>query len=566
VSQRERAGGAIVLVVVLVLALLVGGGYAAAYYAAGDKTARGTTVAGVDVGGLEQPDALRALEDGLHRRSREPITLTVDGAPQSITPREAGLSVDYAASVAQAATERSWRADHLWDHYSGGEDLDPVITVDDGVMAELVARLNDSLGTPARDGAVQLRPKRMKVTQPQVGSRLDASEVREALASAYLTDEPAAVTLHDQQPDIDAGDVQQALTDFANPAMAGSVRLVFGRTPVRLQPRDYASALELRAEDGELVPAVDRKALGRLVGHVVADNGAPVDATVVLRDGRPHVVPAKPGVVYHQRDVDDAFLALVTRDLGKRSLKVRSRVAEPDFTTTDARRLGIRRKVSSFTTYFPYADYRNTNIGRAAQIVDGTVLKPGETFSLNGTVGERTRANGFTEGFIISDGIFKEDLGGGVSQLATTLFNAMFFAGLEDVEHKPHSFYIDRYPVGREATVAWGSVDLRFRNDTKHGVLIDTDVAPSTPSRQGVVTVSMWSTKTWDITSTTSDRYQFRSPQTRHLTGDDCYPNDGYDGFDVDVTRHFRKPGKSRLDHDEVFHTRYIPSDTVVCR
>ena len=65
-----------------------------------------------------------------------------------------------------------------------------------------------------------------------------------------------------------------------------------------------------------------------------------------------------------------------------------------------------------------------------------------------------------------------KDLGGGVSQMATTLFNAMFFAGLEDVEHKPHSFYIDRYPVGREATVAWGSLDLRFTNDTPHGVLI----------------------------------------------------------------------------------------------
>ena len=194
------------------------------------------------------------------------------------------------------------------------------------------------------------------------------------------------------------------------------------------------------------------------------------------------------------------------------------------------------------------------------------MLKPGETFSLNGTVGERTRKNGFTEGFIISDGIFKEDLGGGVSQLATTLFNAMYFAGLEDVEHKPHSFYIDRYPVGREATVAWGSVDLRFRNDTPYGVLIDAHVTPSTPSSQGVVTVSMWSTKYWDITSTTSGRYRFVPPRTRTLKTDDCYPNTGYDGFDVDVTRHFRRHGRSSLDHNEVFHTRYTPSDTVICK
>ena len=159
-------------------------------------------------------------------------------------------------------------------------------------------------------------------------------------------------------------------------------------------------------------------------------------------------------------------------------------MARADFRTADARTLRIREQVSAFTTYFPYADYRNTNIGRAAELVDGTILKPGETFSLNDTVGERTRANGFTEGFIIEDGVFKEDLGGGVSQMATTTFNAMFFAGLEDVEHKTHSFYIDRYPVGREATVAWGSVDLRFRNDTPYGVLITAGSPRARPRRR----------------------------------------------------------------------------------
>ena len=394
-----------------------------------------------------------------------------------------------------------------------------MLIVDQGRMDALVARLDAFAGTPATDGAIEFGRDRIKVTDPVVGERLDADETRAALEAAYLQDDPTAeLTLHDQAPDIDAADVQKAMTRFANPAMSGSVRLLFGRTPVRLQPREYAPALGMRAEDSRLVPDLDEAVLRKLVGDAVAADGAPVDASVTLVDGKPKVVPAKPGVVYHQSDVNDAFLSLVTRDLGKRSMKVKARVAEPDFTTRDARRLRIREKVSSFTTYFPYAEYRNTNIGRAAEIVDGTVLEPGETFSLNDTVGERTRKNGFTEGFIISDGIFAEDLGGGVSQLATTLFNAMYFAGLEDVEHKPHSFYIDRYPVGREATVAWGSVDLRFRNDTPYGVLIDAHVTPSTPSSQGVVTVSMWSTKYWDITSTTSGRYRFVRPRRAPCT------------------------------------------------
>ena len=325
----------------------------------------------------------------------------------------------------------------------------------------------------------------------------------------------------------------------------------------------------MKPEDGELVPDLDEEKL--------ADAGRPGSRAATaprstrpceLVDGKPRVVPAKPGVDYDPEDVSAAFLDLVVKARGRAR----------DGGQGDRRRGRLHHqgragagdhasRSSTFTTYYPYAEYRNINIGRAAELVDGTVLKPGETFSLNDTVGERTAENGFTKGFIISDGIFKEDLGGGVSQMATTTFNAMFFAGLEDVEHKPHSFYIDRYPVGREATVAWGAVDLRFQNDTPYGVLIQADVTPSTPSSPGVVTVSMYSTKYWDITTTTGDRYNFTRRETRTLsTPRTATRTTGYGGFDIDVSRYFRKPGESALERTEKFHTTYTPSDTVICK
>ncbi len=563
---REKEGGRVVLVMLLGLALLFGGGYAAAYVLAGDRVPRGTTVQGVEIGARHPAAAVRALRAGLADRVDRPITVTVDGAAQTVSPQDAGLSVDYAATVAAAGTEQSWRPARLWDYYTAAPELDPVVSVDEAAMDAAIARLGASVGTPARDGAVVFRRGDVHVVPARTGEELDPQEARDAITAAYLRDEPRAeLSLHTAIPDIDDTDVQRALDDFANPALSGSVTLVFDTSRIRLQPRQFGRVLGMRAEDGALVPDLDQQALTRLVDRAISHNGAPVDATVALVHGRPTVVPARPGVTYHPQDVTDAFLTLVTRPDGRREMKVKATVAEPKFTTADARKLKIRERVSSFTTYYPYAEYRNTNIGRAAELVNGTVLKPGQTFSLNRTVGERTRRNGFTEGFVISDGVFKEDLGGGVSQMATTTFNAMFFAGLEDVEHKPHSFYIDRYPVGREATVAWGSVDLRFRNDTPYGVLISAHVTPSTPSSQGVVTVSMYSTKHWDITATTGDRYKSVPPKTRHLHGADCYPNSGYAGFDIDVTRHFRKPGQSALDHDEVFHTHYTPSDTVVC-
>ena len=318
-------------------------------------------------------------------------------------------------------------------------------------------------------------------------------------------------------------------------------------------------------EDGELVPQIDERKITRLVKGATS-NGEPVDASVELVDGKPKVIPAKPGVEFEPEDVITVFTGLLSAPEGERTGEVEATVREADFTTREARDLGIREKVSEFTTYFPYAEYRNINIGRAADLVEGTVLKPGETFSLNGVVGERTVENGFTTGFVISGGIFKEDLGGGVSQMATTTFNAMFFAGLKDVEHKPHSFYIDRYPVGREATVAWPSVDLRFQNDTEHGILIHSWVTPSTPSSQGSVTVQMYSTKVWDISSSNSERYAYVGPGTRRLDTRDCYPNTGFSGFQIDVTRTFRKHGESAIDHTEKFHTSYTPADTVICK
>ena len=346
--------------------------------------------------------------------------------------------------------------------------------------------------------------------------------------------------------------------------MSTAVTLVFGKSDVRLQPKDYAGALSMVPEDGELVPKIDARKITRLV-ETATTNGEPVDASVALVDGKPKVIPAKPGVEFEPEDVVTVFTDLLAAPEGDRTGEVEATVREADFTTKEAKALGIKEKVSEFVTYFPYAEYRNVNIGRAAELVNGTILKPGETFSLNETVGERTAENGFTIGYVISNGVLVKDYGGGVSQMATTTFNAMFFAGLEDIEHKPHSFYIDRYPEGREATVAWPTVDLSFRNDTDYGVLIYANVQPGTYSPQGVVTVRMYSTKVWDIESKTGPRYNYRSPATRYLQTPDCEPFTGYSGFDVDVTRIFRKHGETAIDHTEEFHTAYTAADSVVC-
>ncbi len=566
-QPRDTAGASVVGWLLLGLVVVFGGTYAAAHYVAGDRVPRGTTVSGVRIGGHPQAEAAQRLQAGLADKVARPIAATVDGKAVEVDPATAGLEVDYDASVAEAGGEASWDPVRLWDYFTGGDSSEARVTVDDTAYNAYLATLDEQHGAEAKDGAVGFDGGEIVTTPPVTGRALDPSDTLTALQGAFLADDPGTVALETLavEPAIDASDVQQALDTFASPAVAGPVTIDFQGSSVKVFPADYTAALSLVATDGELVPTLDPALLADALGTKVT-TGAPVDATVRLVGGRPQVVPAKPGVTFDQAQLEAGFLDVVAKPQGQRTLALDAQVAKPSFTTRDARALQVKEQVSSFTTYFPYAEYRNTNIGRAAELVDGTLLKPGETFSLNDVVGERTEENGFTEGYIINDGILVQDLGGGVSQMATTTFNAMFFAGLEDVEHKPHSFYISRYPVGREATVAWGSVDLRFRNDTPYGVLIEAKVTPSTPTTQGVATVSMYSTKWWDITTTTGKEHNLTQPKTRRIDTVQCHPNVGYGGFDIDVVRYFQPVGDNTEQRDpETFSTTYIPSDTVIC-
>ena len=155
---------------------------------------------------------------------------------------------------------------------------------------------------------------------------------------------------------------------------------------------------------------------------------------------------------------------------------------------TWAKNLGITQQVASFTTRYPAGQARVTNIHRIADLVRGMVIAPGETWSLNGAVGQRTAVKGFVDAPVIYNGEHDSDIGGGVSQFATTTFNAAFFGGLDFEEYQSHSLYISRYPFGREATVSWKQPDLKIKNTTPYGILIwPTYTATS-------VTVTLYST------------------------------------------------------------------------
>src|SRR5680860_457280 len=183
------------------------------------------------------------------------------------------------------------------------------------------------------------------------------------------------------------------------------------------------------------------------------------------------IAPGVNGPRVRTEDAITEILAAAQRPSRTGSLPLENS-AEPDVTAEALAELGVEHLVSKFTTYHDCCANRVANIHLMADTVDGVIVMPGEEFSLNGFVGERTTAKGYLPAGTIIDGEIVDTVGGGVSQFATTFYNAVFWGGYEDVTHKPHSFYFSRYPEGIEATISWPQPDLQFRNNDGSGVLI----------------------------------------------------------------------------------------------
>ena len=367
---------------------------------------------------------------------------------------------------------------------------------------------------------------------------------------------------------VTTAEVAELATSYAKPAVSDAVTVKAGAAgSFEVTPTMIGKSITFVSADGKLTPKLDAEKLRSVADDAVSkvELKKPKDATVKLSDGKPTVVPAVNGTTVSAANLAAAVEPALTKTGKERTADVELTGAKAKFTTEDAEQLGVKKVTGEFTTYFPYATYRNVNIGRAAELINGTVLKPGDTFSLNGVVGERTAKNGFVEGYIISGGKFKKELGGGVSQSATTTFNAMFFAGLKDIQHQPHTLYIDRYPPGREATVAWPTLDLKFQNDTKYGVLVQAYVKKATPSSKGSITVKMWSSKTYDsIKSSELKKSNFTTG--RDITDDSakCEPQAPVQGFTVNYSRIFRNDGK--VVKTEPFRWTYAPTDRITCK
>jgi vancomycin resistance protein YoaR len=448
------------------------------------------------------------------------------------------------------------------------------VVYDDDRLEGMLDGWSAETGNPAVEGGLRFDGARVVPIEPKSGTGVLREQARAALVRMLASPNRPVVTLPvgTIHPQLDAAAVGAAAT-HARTLLRDDVTLLTGKASVRVSPSQLASAMGSQVVGNTLDVTIDPDRLHTaLAGALAPLEQPPVDATfAVTEQNTVNVVPSRKGRAIDMTAVTRAILR------GKRRINAPLRDAAPKHNTAWAKSLGIVRQVSSFTTEYPAGETRVDNIHRGADLLNNTVVEPRHVFSLNDTIGPRTKERGFVTAPVFAQGEFFDDYGGGVSQLATTTYNAAFFGGYQDVTHQPHTIYISRYPAGREATVNYGAIDLQFRDDTPHGVLIrtyysDTSVTVAFYGNTDGRTVREENRTTTNPVpvadklvscpaSKTIDAYNFCATLA---AGEQERISNGDAGFDVAFDRVIDQPGKPERREHYTWHYTMLPNQILV--
>ncbi|MEZ5123323.1 MAG: VanW family protein [Solirubrobacterales bacterium] len=520
-----------------------------------DEVLPGTRMAGLSLGGSTEAEARRQLQEVTERD--RPMALTTGRRVIRLAPSAAGYTLDARASAARAM--RSGRDGALggaWATLRGllvPRDVPLAARVDQARLQRAVESVAQRLDRPASVGEldVDVDALTVRASAPRPGLAVDqrvlTARIHQALsmdAGRRVVHVPIARTA------VVDGDRVRALARDAQAYLRRPLRLSGAGATAEIGPRRLARLIRIEpVDDGRdaqlgVRPVRARAAAARIAAAVQrpprsARLSAPAHPVVFDEKGdtswRPRSARVSVRAGRTGRTVDQARLvesiAAAIRS-GRHTASLRARSVPPPVTTAAARKAD--RLIGTFTTHYAPGQPRVRNIQRIARAVDGTVIAPGAPFSLNGVAGPRTRAKGYVPAPFIAEGNrLVPSVGGGVSQFSTTMYNAAYFAGLRIDAHQPHSLFIDRYPPGRESTLDYPTIDLKWTNDTGVPVLVRS---------------------TADATSVTVSLYGDNGGRRVRAESNEREPVPGGD-FSIVVTRVVRYPDGRTVR--QPFTTRY---------
>lgn len=498
-----------VILILVGVWIVVAAGIGLAYRA--DTSGQPTTIRGlviegpligrVPAGNLERQEITEVVDGVAGSIGEIEIPIRLPDRTERISAAEAGVSIDTAELVDRALRtgNEGPLLDRIWTWIGSFTTSRPVstnLTFDRDQAAETVAEFGRLVVAEPVEPRLALDPDQALIAvEGSNGEMIDVNGVVSELASRVATKGPFEVVAPTIEtfPAIDIEDVEE-LARKLNVLTASGVTLQLGEEQREVSADALRLRLNVGSTDGVTLPSFDAASLQRLIVESFSDVVDPgEDPTFDIVNGEPAVL--EEGSVPTECCADNAAEMVQTAIFGEGAGPVilDPRPVQDPGVAAWASGEQIVELVSEFTTNHQCCQDRVRNIQRFADIVRGTYLTPGESLSLNEHVGERTAARGFVPAGTIIRGRLVPTVGGGVSQFATTIFNAAFFAGFDFETYQSHSLYFSRYPYGREATVSWPLPDLEFTNTTGYPALIWTSYSPTS------ITVSVYSTKSVEV-------------------------------------------------------------------
>ena len=568
---RRRSRIRWIPITILTLAALVVVAYAVGVAMTRGKIQHGTSIGGIKVGGKTVAQARTLLRDELEAKIDTPVPIVADGITGTIDPTTAGMTLDIDSSVAELSAG-SLSPSSILKSFAKGSSHAIKLSVDEAKLDNTIAAFASKVDRPVSEGTISYKGVTPVAVNPVIGRTLDQAQsaalVRTRFESQVGGTTPITLPVTMTQPKTSQAQIDSALGQAAQ-AVNGPLHLTYNNTTVDVPAATLASVLTWTAQaNGTVTAAADpakvQAAFVPLIGNVPAVT--PVNAKIALLNGTPHITPSISSVSPDPSGLAAGVPAALASPT--RTLVVPGKTTDPAFTTADAKKLGITQLIgqedpNDSATPHPCCAPRVHNLDLITGIVNNAIVLPGQVFSVNAFVGERTAARGFVLAPEISGGAEKQAIGGGVSQFATTMFNAAYFSGMKIIEHHPHSFWISRYPPGREATVSWPAPDLKWQNDTPYGILVQAwDDGTHTHVR-------FWSTTYWHVDWSSSPETNQITPPTTYETPDEisgkqvCVPTVAETGFDITIYRTLSLKGVAQ-PQESWFH-RYTPQPLHIC-
>lgn len=449
------------------------------------EIARGVTFDGTDLSGASMAEAQAAV-DGLAVRFNA-LPVTVEGPDDirvSTNAGELGLILDRQATFDEIVATRRATDPISWvTSFLSKEEVDAKVQLDAEASAPAVNRLAEIMLTEVGPPEMDLVDGRLVGIPGAPGRALDRDGLLATLEADLPDPDTEALTVVAPTIRVAGGKQEGELNQFVdglNAATLSPIRVSAAGASRSFESAELRSWLRLESTD-PLRAGIDNEAVqAAVLERFGEENTQPDLSSLTIVDGRPTLADGAP-----QRCCAAAGPVLLDAIQNRETNVTLPLIDGGDEALAQ---LGVVELIGSFTTEHPSGQSRVTNIQRMADLVRGQLIEPGESFSINDFVGRRTAANGFVEAGVIIYGVIRTDVGGGVSQFATTMFNAAYEAGLDIDDYTMHSIHFERYPKGREATLDYPSIDLQVTNPSAHNVLLWTRYTGSS------ITVEFYST------------------------------------------------------------------------